>query len=193
MWISYHLNWSASAATVTVRTPPAGSVDSRRVGVNGLGAYWGTGASAGLSAVVQWRTWPSPTIQEQAVAYWAQDAQGRPYVWVVERTLDWGTANQKVSRAEQTVDPWGNVTQVKQYDYGDLTTPKRTYTNTYVTDANYTSRHIRNRLATSTVTPQGGSAVTLVTNLYDGGYLSNVTTCGSTTRPTERASCTGAT
>jgi hypothetical protein len=36
----YHLN-SAQSAAMTVRTPPAGAVDPRRIGVRGTGAYWG--------------------------------------------------------------------------------------------------------------------------------------------------------
>ena len=45
-------------------------------------------------------------------------------------------------------------------------TPAKTYTNTFLADANYTSRNIRNRLVTSTLT-DGTNTVTLVSNSYD--------------------------
>jgi hypothetical protein len=53
---------------------------------------------------------------------------------------------------------YGNITQSLAFAYGNLTTPARTYNYTYVTDANYISRYIRNRLVTATVTPAGGPA-----------------------------------
>jgi RHS repeat-associated protein len=63
--------------------------------------------------------------------------------------------------------------QQQVYDFGNLSTPARTYNLTYVTDANYTSRYIRNRLLTATVTLASGSTTALVTNTYDG-YSSSV-------------------
>ena len=47
----------------------------------------------------------------------------------------------------------------------NLTTPARTYNYTYLTDPNYLSRYIRNRLAQVTLTA-GGTNTTLVTNTY---------------------------
>ncbi len=101
---------------------------------------------------------------------WAQDAAGNPYLAAVNTYLDLGTASQTVSRTEQTVDAHGNVLQTRQFDFNNLTTPIRTYTHTYVTSATYTSRHIWNLLASSTVTDPSDT-VTLVTNTYDQTYL----------------------
>jgi len=36
--VDYH--WNSSATVVTVTTPPAGSIDPRRVGVRPTGSYW---------------------------------------------------------------------------------------------------------------------------------------------------------
>ncbi len=93
---------------------------------------------------------------------WTADATGRPYVGAVVAALD-GVQ----SKSEQTLDGYGNVTVSKQYDYGNLTTPSRTYTNTYLTASYYTSLYMRNRLLTSTVTG-AGQTMTLATNTYDG-------------------------
>ena len=71
------------------------------------------------------------------------------------------------SKSTQTLDPYGNISHSEVYDYGSLSTAARTYNYTYLTDANYVNRYIRNRMLTATVTPAGGSAVTLVTNTYD--------------------------
>ncbi len=97
---------------------------------------------------------------------WTTDAAGNRYIGAVLTTEDMGNPGQVQKKVEQTRDAYGNVTQTKLYNYGNLTTPARTYTNTYVTDANYTSRYIRNRLASSTVT-DGSVTATLATNYYD--------------------------
>ncbi len=54
-------------------------------------------------------------------------------------TADQGQSYQKQSKTEQTLDTHGNVTETKLYDYGNLTTPARTYTNTYLGGTDYTS------------------------------------------------------
>ncbi|MGC9969496.1 MAG: hypothetical protein ABSE56_02780 [Bryobacteraceae bacterium] len=97
---------------------------------------------------------------------WAQDSMSRPYLAQVQTTLDPGTGNARTSKTEQLLDAYGNVTQTKLYDYGSLTNPVRTYTNTYLATSAYTSRYMRNRLLTSTVT-DGTNTTTLVSNTYD--------------------------
>ena len=82
---------------------------------------------------------------------------------------------EKQAKTEQTLDVYGNLTQSKVYDYGNLTTPARTYNHTYLATTNYTSRYIYNRLLTSTVTPAGGSALTLGSNSYDQFALTDRT------------------
>jgi len=107
---------------------------------------------------------------------WVQDVAQTPYISEVLTTLDPGTSNQKQMKVSQIVDSRGNVTESKVYDYGSLSTPARTYTNTYSTASAYYERYIYNRLLTSTVT-DGSQTVTLVTNTYDtysGGALTNV-------------------
>jgi RHS repeat-associated protein len=111
-------------------------------------------------------------IQQQDVT-WVQDGAGSPYVGTVLTTLDPTTANLQ-TKTTQVLDEHGNVLQTSVYDYGNLTTAARTYTNTYLTDPNYTSIGIWNRLVSSTVT-NGSQTVTLVTNTYDGNSLTSVT------------------
>jgi YD repeat-containing protein len=82
--------------------------------------------------------------------------------------LDADQSWQKQKKTEQTLDIYGNVTQTKLYDYGSLSTPAKIFNSTFVTDSNYTSRYIRNRLLSSSVSNgSGGGTVTLVTNTYD--------------------------
>ncbi|MGE5648368.1 MAG: RHS repeat-associated core domain-containing protein [Acidobacteriota bacterium] len=107
-------------------------------------------------------------VRQRDLAY-AQDASGRNYIASVITTLDSGLQ----SKTEQTVDAHGNVTQTKLYAYGNLTTPVRTYSNTYLASSDYTTRHIWNRVVSSAVT-DGANNVTLATNTYDGGTLTNV-------------------
>lgn len=100
---------------------------------------------------------------------WTQDAGGKPYLGTVLSTLN-STAQTKTV---QTLDANGNIQTSNIYDYGNLSTAARTYTYTYLTDSNYTSRYIRNRLLTATVTSSAG-AITLVNNCYD-----NTLSCSS--------------
>ncbi|HXI43118.1 MAG TPA: RHS repeat-associated core domain-containing protein, partial [Bryobacteraceae bacterium] len=102
---------------------------------------------------------------------WTQDSVSNPYIGTLLTTLDPTGANVQ-TKTTQTLDTHGNVTTTNIYDYGNLSTPARTYTNTYLTSSNYTSRYIFNRLSTSAVT---GLAVNLVSNTYDVGTLTNVT------------------
>jgi YD repeat-containing protein len=97
---------------------------------------------------------------------WTTDSGNNVYVGTVLTTEKPG-ASQVQTMSTQTLDTYGNITQSAVYDYGNLTTPAKTYNFTYLTDSNYTSRYIRNRVTQVTVTPAGGSANTLVTNTYD--------------------------
>ena len=118
------------------------------------------------------RTAVSGTALHRRDFTYAQDSVGRNYIASVLTTIEPAGANLQ-SKTEQTVDDYGNVTQSLLYNYGNLTTPARTYTNTYLATSNYTARNIRNRLLTAQVT-DGTNTVTLVTNTYDGGTLTNV-------------------
>jgi RHS repeat-associated protein len=112
------------------------------------------------------------TVRDRTMAY-AQDTAGRWYTSGILTTLDPGQSYQQQSQSTQVLDAHGNVTQSKIYNYGNLSSPARTYTNTYLTSTNYTSLHIWNRLLTSAVT-DGTNNVTLATNTYDGGTLTNI-------------------
>ncbi len=137
------------------------------------GSWW----NGLLTGFTQQQASGLPPVRTQDFTY-SQDPVGNPYIGSALTTLDPGTAYQAQSKTEQTVDAHGNVTQTKVYDFGNLTTPARTYTNTYLTDANYTSRNIWNRLVSSTVS-SASQSVQLVSNQYDtysaGGYCSSYT------------------
>lgn len=53
------------------------------------------------------------------------DPNGKPYITQSTTTLEPGASSEKVSRVEQTRDGYGNVTQQKMYDFGNLTTAAR--------------------------------------------------------------------
>ena len=116
----------------------------------------------------------SVTLRKQDFT-WTQDPVAfNPYIASAVTTLDPATANKQM-KTEQTIDSHGNVTQTKVYDFTSLSTPARTYNNGYLTDTNYTSRSIWNRLGWSTVTA-GGPSVTLVSNGYDQGFYNALPT-----------------
>jgi hypothetical protein len=136
--------------------------------------YFYTDGSGPLGALQRYEArptiWASPILKRE-FAY-TQDSAGRSYLSALTKTIEPDGANLQ-SKTEQTVDVHGNVTQSKLYDYGNLTTPIRTFNGTYLATSQYTSRHIWNRLLTSAVT-DGTNNVTLVTNTYDGGSLTDI-------------------
>src|SRR5207244_453592 len=62
---------------------------------------------------------------------WANDAAGNGYLGAVLTTQDPGTSYAVQSQSTQTLDIYGNITQSQIYDYGNLSTPARTYNYTY--------------------------------------------------------------
>src|SRR5262249_25577463 len=119
-------------------------------------------------------TWASPIVKTQSDFTWMQDANGNSYISRTDATADPGQSYAVTARTEQTVDVNGNVTQVKNYAYGNLSTPARTTNYSYLGGSSYTSRYILNRL-TSAVLTDGTMSVTLVTNSYDQTTPANVT------------------
>ena len=103
---------------------------------------------------------------------WGQDSGGNPYIASTTTYLDQGTSSQRVSTKTATPDShgYGNVVSSSIYDYAPSSpTLSRTTTTTYLHDSNsaYDNAFIRNRVLTQTVTPAGGSALTMVNNAYD--------------------------
>ena len=97
---------------------------------------------------------------------WTQDPAGVPYVGTSLTTLNPGSMYAAQTKSTQTLDAYGNILQSSIYDYGNLSTPARTYNYTYLTDSNYTSRYIRNRVRQVSVT-SGGLTPTLLSITYD--------------------------
>ena len=123
------------------------------------------------------------TVLQDDVYTWSQDPAGNPYISTKASTTGQGTSNVETATGTQTLDQYGNVTQSVAYPYNNTTTPLKTFTNTYLNSSTYTSNYIFNRLVSSSVTPAGGSATTLVTNTYD--TTTNCTTSVSSTPPTQ--------
>ena len=134
-------------------------------GGTGEKAWWFN--SGGLNTAYEDRLAPGQPAMRRQDFTWTQDAAGTPYIGTALTTLDPGTAWQAQFKTEQSLDTHGSVVWTKLYDYGNLSTPARTYNHTYLTNANYTSRFMFNRAVTSTVTPAGGGPITLFTNYYD--------------------------
>jgi RHS repeat-associated protein len=102
---------------------------------------------------------------------WTTDMAGNAYMNSVTTSLDPNGTNIQ-SMNVQTLDGYGNLAVSQAFDYGNLTTAARTYYYSYLSDTNYTSNHIRNRLILASVTANGVNTP-LVSIAYDG------TTCGA--------------
>ncbi len=145
-----------------------------------------TDAQAGASKTWQFGQNPDPTFGlvssytegsaangpalRQTKYAWAQDPAGNFYIGRLQTVSDPGQSYAATKQVEQTVDAYGNVTETKLYDYGDLATPAKTYRTRYLTNANgndYPAMYIRNRVANVTLTDRNGTTTTLNQNTYD--------------------------
>ena len=114
--------------------------------------YWAfatSGLPMGLVTQYQGRELPGPVTKTQNDYTWTQDSAGNSYIASTTTTADPGQSYAAAKKTDQTVDIYGNVTQVKTYDFGNLTTPVRTDNFTYLNASSYTSRYIFNRVATT--------------------------------------------
>ena len=138
--------------------------------------YWAfatSGTSEGLMTQYQGRQLPGPVVQTQNDVTWVQDAALNSYVATNLTTSDPGQSYQAQGETTQTVDTYGNVTQVNQYNYGNLSTPYRTTNYAYLNSSGYLSRYIYNRITSATET-DGTNSVTLGSNSYDQTGLASV-------------------
>jgi RHS repeat-associated protein len=105
------------------------------------------------------------TLLLQKVFTWGQNSAGNAYVSRLDSTLNPGSSSAATTSTVQTIDAYGNLTQQQVYDYGSSTV-SRTYNLTYLTDPNYLSRYIRNRMVQVNVTANNATTL-LVQNAYD--------------------------
>jgi RHS repeat-associated protein len=129
--------------------------------------------SIGLQLHYAERLYPNAFNFNQDFAWSQTPTSLNPYISSTLTTLDSGQSYQAQKKTTQTLDQYGNLTQMQVYDFGNLSTPARYYFNYYLTDSNYISRHITNRLTSSFVVNGGGNCATapqctqLVQNSYD--------------------------
>jgi len=123
-----------------------------------------SGTTIGLISQYKGNDRSSGTVTLQQVdTTWASAAFG-PYISATLTTMNPGITGAVAKKVEQTLDTWGNLTQMKIRDYSNVV--RRTYDMTYLSSSNYTSRYIRNRLLTAQVT-EGTTVLGLASNNYD--------------------------
>jgi RHS repeat-associated protein len=120
------------------------------------------------SLFAEWVNGASYFTLEKLYGY-TTDQLGQPYTQAVVNMPDLGEkSGLPDTTTTQTLDIYGNLTQMNVFDYGNTSgTPTRTYNLTYLNSSPYPSMYIRNRLTSATVTTSAGTT-TLVTNGYDG-------------------------
>jgi hypothetical protein len=163
---------NASAATLHAWTS---LVDASGVGSKTWSFIAGSGAPAWqlglLSELVQKNSLNGSAILQDDAYVWSQEPTAlNPYISAKTTVMDAGSANQQSALTTQTIDQYGNVTQLATYPYNNTTAPLRTYNNTYLNDAAHTSHYVFDRLVTSTITT-GGVTKTLAQNSYDTSGL----------------------
>jgi len=146
--VQYELGWGTLSADV----PPSVYVwDPSGHAVK----YWTfstSGASLGLAASYGGYDWPSWQGRMVNTYTWAQNATGNSYIGSTVTTADPGQTYQAQKKTNESVDTYGNVTQVVYYNWGNLSTPYRTDNFTYLNTSTYTSRYIFNRMTSSPTT-----------------------------------------
>jgi RHS repeat-associated protein len=114
----------------------------------------------------------------RSTAYsWQASPDGGCYVGAVVTTLDPDTPYQAQRKTEYVRDIYGNLTEQREYEYGNLSQPARVTANTYVSDPAYISRYLRGLLSSRTAQDQGGT-YQLRSVAYDSTPLA---TCGAVT------------
>ena len=142
----------------------------------GAERYWAF--TGGWLSEVQYRPSHGATAIRHEYYTWVQEpASLNFYIGTLKTVLDEGKTYSQTTQTVQTQDSYGNILTSNLYDYGNLSTPARSYSNTYLhqNNSNYTSRYIVNRLLTSTLTSVTPS-LTLISNTYDGTALSSPAT-----------------
>ena len=96
---------------------------------------------------------------------WTQDGAGNRYIGTVLTTLE----NGQQTKVEQTQDDHGNITQTRVYNYGNLSTPARTYNTTYAHAAQWSgfADHFMFNLRSTTSVTDGTTGKTLESLFYD--------------------------
>ncbi len=157
--------------------------------------YWAfatSGLAEGLVTQYQGRQLPGPVAKVQNDYTWTQDTVGNSYIATALVTADPGQSYAAQKQTTQTVDYYGNVTQVNTYNYGNLTTPMRTDNYTYLNTSAYLSRYIFNRMTSSPTTTvyYDQSSLTSLSGLYE--WDSSVQNVSARGNPTTVSSPTGA-
>jgi RHS repeat-associated protein len=173
-------NASSASMHATMTLTDASGVGAKTWNFATSGTYYG------LATEFVQSTSAGGTVLQDDLYTWSSGPAGNPYISTKASTTGQGTSNVATATSTQTLDQYGNVTQSVIYPYNNTTTPLATYNYTYLTSSTYTSNYIFNRLVTASVTPAGGSAITLVTNTYDA--LTNCTTWLSNIPPIQ---CSG--
>ncbi len=125
-------------------------------------------------------TTPTPTVGYWTTLLWRATgwsaSNGNLYASATNTLVcDVADTNCQWADTSQVLDSYGNLTSKYVYNYSNLTNwTVRQYSLSYLTDSNYTSRYIRNRL-TSAAVLQGGTWYTLAQNYYD---QYSATSCG---------------
>jgi RHS repeat-associated protein len=138
----------------------------------------------GLEYQMDTQQGPSFSVLRRTQTGWTQDVtspapqpMSNPRVFGVTTALSDGVTQ---SRHEQDVDTTGlngNVLAVREYAYGNLTTPYRTTTTTYLATTAYLQYNILNRPTEVKISDSSGTVVSDTTIAYDPsvptGYLSS--------------------
>ena len=100
----------------------------------------------GLVSYMESRPRHYPNVAGEATSSptWTLDAASNPYLSQVYAVTDAGNPTALAKKTLQTVDQYGNVTQMQTYGFGPVNRSLpllRTYTNTYLGTSAYTSRY----------------------------------------------------
>jgi len=184
---TYPFTHSDSGTTITTVHADTTLADPSGVGSKTwFFATSGSGWQIGLATQFVQKASVSGTVLTRDTYTWGQNASGNPYMATKVSVSDETSSNPAATKVTQTLDTYGNATQIVTYPISNsttpATTPMNTYNNTYLSGSAYTAAYVLNRLLTSTLTT-GGATKTLAQNYYDGAPQSG--------QPTPAYACTG--
>jgi RHS repeat-associated protein len=157
--------WSLSFGTYTTTVTDPASVATTTTFLQTSG--WDDGLPS--------QTQVGSTALRTVAKTWGNDGTSiNPRTTRVTTTLN--DTNQQ-SKVETDYTSYGNPSELREYDYGSGTTGSlvRTTDYTYVTNSNYTSRHILSLPASVITKNSGGTAKSRTEFTYDGATLTSAT------------------
>ncbi len=125
-WGPYPFTHSDSAGTIATVHSDTTLADASGIGAKTWTFYTGTSApwKIGLTTDFAQLSGVGGSVIMRDSYTWSQSSSGNPYISAKTHTLDEGTSNAQSALTTQTVDGYGNLTQLVTYPFNNADSPR---------------------------------------------------------------------